>query len=193
MDKMLEALTLGVNLQHNEQLKEDPASYAVIGIIKQLSSALMLRKRGLENIAQELFEKCEEEAREAGLPEFRLPPLIYLQNIAASQQKGSWEYSEEIAHTFEQYETDILGIGIFDEFNLMTRNHSHFSQENLDWLKTKTQMLENRLEEAYNLLSEATTLHFHTLGILLLNKTIARALGSSRYFRRDVTSRLSSR
>ncbi|MDW3651356.1 MAG: hypothetical protein R8P61_30035 [Bacteroidia bacterium] len=162
LEKMQETLILGVNLQNNNVLKEDPAAYEVVRIIKQISSALMLRKRGLEDIARELFEKCEHQAEEAGLPEFRLPPLIYLQNIAASRQKGTWEYSGEIAKTLEQYETDVLGIGIFDEFNLKTRNHSHFSEEVIEWLREKTKQLEKRLEVAYTLRT-----HYFYLNLLV--------------------------
>ncbi|MEM6804781.1 MAG: hypothetical protein AAF696_25510, partial [Bacteroidota bacterium] len=161
-DKILETLSLGINLQNNEEFKEDPSAYAVIRILKQLSAALMLRKRGLGDLAQDIFEKCEKEADEAGLPEYRLPPLIYLQNIAASRLKGNWEYSDKISHSLEQYQTDIMGIGIFDEFNLMTRNHSYFSPENLSWLKEKIRLLENRLEQAYTLRS-----HYFFLNLLV--------------------------
>ncbi|MEL6253571.1 MAG: hypothetical protein AAFR87_16300 [Bacteroidota bacterium] len=162
LEKMQETLTLGVNLQNNNELKEDPAAYEVVRIIKQMSSALMLRKRGLEDIAREIFEKCEHQAEEAGLPEFRLPPLIYLQNIAASRQKGTWEYSGEIENTLRQYETDVMGIGVFDEFNLKTRSHSHFSEELIDWLKEKTQHLEERLEAYYTLRT-----HYFYLNLLV--------------------------
>lgn len=149
LEKMQETLSLTINLQNNDTFQEDPAAYEVIAILKQLIYALMLRKRGLEEIAREIFEKCEEKAFSAGLPEFRLPPLIYLQNISASQQSGAWEYSGEIQNTLNQYETDILGIGIFDEFNLRTRTHVRMDQEHLNWLHEKIDLLETRLRQHY--------------------------------------------
>lgn len=162
LEKMQETLSLSINLQNNTQLQEDPAAYEVISIIKKLSAALMLRKRGLEDIAREIFEKCELEAKSAGLPEFRLPSLLYLQNLSPRHPKGNSPYTREIDLTLSQYQTDIVGIGVFDEFTLLTRKHSHFGKEQISWLLEKTTLLGEELEKSYTVRT-----HYFYLNLLV--------------------------
>lgn len=150
MEKMLETLSLSVNFHNNPAFKDDPAAFETINLQKNIIYATLLRRRGLEGLAKEILEKCVKQADDMSLPEFKLQALIYLRNFSVSEQEVAWQYKIQIEEAQTQYQTDILGAGIFDEFRVLKADKSSGDQPKLKFLEEKTQLLEDRLNECYS-------------------------------------------
>lgn len=150
IDKLYEGLSLSVSLQNHPALKDDPQGFAPVKLQKQLLYAQILIKRGLENLAFELLEKVNEQARQLHLPEFRLQALIYLRSLAAAHHESVATYHQEIEEVMAAYEVDIKGVGLLDDFNVLTRKQSVYDRAIIDWLEGHTQYFKEELERAYS-------------------------------------------
>lgn len=160
LEKMLETLSLSVNFQNNPIFREDPAAFEAINLQKNLISAFLLRRRGLEEQAREILEKCAKTAEDLALPEYKLLALINLRNFSSSEKEVVWSYKQEIEDSLEQFHTDIIGSGIFDEFRVLQADSTSGDEEKEAYLTQKTLELEQRLDKMYSARS-----HYYYLAI----------------------------
>ena len=147
-DKMLETLSLSVNLKNNPVFKEDPSAFKGIELKKQLSYAHLLRRRGLSFVAENVLEKCVKTAEEWDQPEVKLEALIQLRNLSQNADSVRKVYNPAIENALQKYSTAILGVGFFDE----VRSHlpNHLDTEMLNFLTEKTSYLEHALGKTYS-------------------------------------------
>ncbi|MEZ4826176.1 MAG: hypothetical protein R3C61_07755 [Bacteroidia bacterium] len=160
LEKMLETLSLSVNFHNNPVFREDPAAFEAINLQKNLIYAFLLRRRGLEEQAREILEKCAKTAEEHAFPEYKLLALINLRNFSSSEKEVVWSYKQEIEDAFEQFHTDIIGSGIFDEFRVLQADSTSGDEEKESYLTQKTLELEQRLDKMYSARS-----HYYYLAI----------------------------
>ena len=149
LEKMLETMSLSINFHNNPTFKDDPSAFEAIKIQKNLIYAFLLRRRGLDEPAREILEKCAKVSEELSLPEYRLLALINLRNFSDSQKDVVWSYKQEIETALKQFETDIIGSGIWDEFRILSDSTSRDHVKET-FLEEKTLELEKRLEVAYS-------------------------------------------
>jgi hypothetical protein len=152
LEKMLETLSLSINFQNNPAFLEDSPSFEAIELQKNLMYATLLRRRGIEDLAREILLKCVKKAEDLNLPESKLQALVHLRNFSVSQEDVSSLYKQEINDALAQYETDILAVGIFDEYRVKTR-HAFNTQEKIDFLKENIGELEAQLSACYSVRS----------------------------------------
>jgi tetratricopeptide (TPR) repeat protein len=150
LEKMLEALSLSVNLQNNPQVKEDPAGFAVIEIQKELTHAVLLRRRGLDELARELLEACVKRAGDLDLPELRLLALVYLHSFSTDKQAVGGSLFEDIHATLERYRTDILCSSAWDEFRVLESGRTGGEQQQLGFFSHRLPVLRERLDTYYS-------------------------------------------
>lgn len=150
VEKMLETLTLSINFQNNPTFKEDPAAFEAINLQKHLIYAFLLRRRGLEEHAREILEKCVKLAEELSFPEYKLMALISLRNFSSSEREVVWSFRQEIDDSLEQFRTDIIGSGIFDEFRVLRADSTSPDKSKETFLEEKTLELEERLDKMYS-------------------------------------------
>ncbi|MDX2249967.1 MAG: hypothetical protein SF052_24495 [Bacteroidia bacterium] len=160
LEKMLETLSLSVNFQNNPAFREDPAAFEAINLQKNLIYAFLLRRRGLEEQAREILEKCAKMAEDLSFPEYKLLALINLRNFSSSEKEVVWSYKQEIEDSLEQFRTDVIGSGIFDEFRVLQADSTSGDEEKEAYLTQKTLELEQRLDKMYSARS-----HYYYLAI----------------------------
>lgn len=151
LEKLLETLSLSINFHNNPAFKEDPVAFETVNLHKQMSYALLLRRRGLDTLALEYFNKVLKRAGEAGLPEFRLGALVNLRNQASTRQELIHTYNREINEALEAFRTDIQGSGYMEEFRTMTMHQAAFNDETQAFLAESLPLLEERLADHYSL------------------------------------------
>ncbi len=147
-EKMMEVLTLDVNLTHNPEIQDDLATFIPVRLNKQLLNAFVLHKRGLGDYAREILENCIEEADSWDIPELKLMALIQLRNMSCSREKVLEEYTQLIQTALQQFETDIMGIGYMDELRVVLPQPAN--EELIQRLEQYTIQLEKRLDEVYS-------------------------------------------
>jgi hypothetical protein len=147
LEKMLETLSLSINFHNNPTFKEDPASYQTIALLKDYIYALFLRRRGLENLALELLEKCYLNAEAYSLPEYQLLALASMRSLMGSWKQNRHDFGAEIEMALRKYESDLQAGGAFEHFRDLTAMHPAFDQEKIDFLETETSKLADRLED----------------------------------------------
>lgn len=152
LEKMLETLSLSINFQNNPAFLEDSPAFEAIELQKNLMYATLLRRRGIEDLAREILLKCVKKAEDLNLPESKLQALVHLRNFSVSPEDVSSHYKQEISEAMAQFETDILSVGIFDEYRVKTR-HAFNTQEKIDFLKENIQELEKQLAKCYSVRS----------------------------------------
>lgn len=152
LEKMLETLSLSINFDNNPEFKEDSPAFEAIELQKNLMYATLLRRRGIEDLAREVLLKCVKKAEDLNLPESKLQALVHLRNFSVSQEDVGSNYKQDIETALRQYETDIMGVGIFDEYRVQTR-HAFNTQEKLAFLTDNISMLEAQLKKSYSVRS----------------------------------------
>ncbi|MDX1905969.1 MAG: hypothetical protein SF053_02980 [Bacteroidia bacterium] len=149
-ERMTETLSLSINFQNNPEIKEDPAAYASISLHKDLIYAMLLLRRGLEDMARELLTDCVDRATAYDLPEFRLQALLFLQGLSQSRDEVTFKYRAEIDQTQAQYQTDIQGLGIWNEFRIMQSHKTSGDDQREVFIREKMTLLEQRLAAHYS-------------------------------------------
>ncbi len=149
MEKMLESLMLSVNMQNNPAYQEDPTALEHVNLHKNMIYASLLRRRGLDTIAEEILQKSAETAAYLRLPEVQIQAAVSLRNIS-SKESEMWTYKQEIDKYIKQMETDVFGAGLFDEFRVVRTDKTSHSKENVDFLDHALNALEVKLENAYS-------------------------------------------
>jgi tetratricopeptide (TPR) repeat protein len=114
------------------------------------SQAMLLRRRGLSDLAEELLEKIEKQADIQGIPEGKILALLQLRNLSSSSQDVGWKLKKEIEEAIDQYKQDILAAGYFDEFRVLHSGKTSSDPEKISFLKEATQRLEKELENTYS-------------------------------------------
>lgn len=150
LERMLDVLTLSINLHGNPIYKEDPPLLETVQIFKMYSQAMLLRRRGLGELAQELLEKIAKQAELQGIPEGKLLALLQMRNLSSSAQDVGWKLKIEIEEAIDQYKQDILAAGYFDEFRVIYSGKTSSDPEKINFLKESTQQLEKELEKTYS-------------------------------------------
>ncbi|MEM7658408.1 MAG: hypothetical protein AAF399_19935 [Bacteroidota bacterium] len=150
LDKMLETLSLSINLQNNPTIKADPAAFASIQLYKDMTAAWLLRRRGMGKLAGELLKSCLKEADAADLPEFSLLALVQLRNLSRSESEVVNDLTPAIQESQAQFATDLMGIEVFDLFRVKSANQSVLKDESIAFFEERLKELENRLDEAYS-------------------------------------------
>jgi len=117
-EKMLETLSLSINLSNNPDIQEDLPAFAFINLNKHLTSAIILKRKGLVEEAREILESCIEEAEAWDLPEIKLLALIQLRTISSCKKEILEHYTPDIQSTLQQFELDILSAGYMDELRV---------------------------------------------------------------------------
>lgn len=175
MEKILETLMLSVNFQNNPAYQEDPAAFESIDLLKNLTYAHLLRRRGLDHAAEEILRDCVQQATQLQLPEIKVQALAHLRNIATSEQE-MWGMRRDIELGLRQYESDLMGVGYFDEFRALRAEKTSQEQSTIEYLQHNCKVLEDRLEEAYS-----TRAHYY---YLLLRQYLHELLQESTELRR---------
>lgn len=144
-EKMLEVITLSINFQNNPRIKEDPEAFQVLQVQKMVLYANFLKRRGLVDLSNDLFEKAARSAEELGDQVERLTSLISLQNSVKSLDTFREELTPQVNEAREMLLSDVQAIQIFDEFRLLRGSRSSVIGEELDFLENKITELEERL------------------------------------------------
>ena len=150
MERILDVLTLSINLQGNPIYKEDPPLLETVQIFKMYSQARLLRRRGLGFLAEELLEKIAKQSETQGIPEGKILALLQLRNISTSPQDVGWKLKLGIEEAIDQYKQDILAAGFFDEFRVIHSGRTSSDPEKVQFLQDATSQLEKELESTYS-------------------------------------------
>lgn len=151
-ERMMETMTLSVNLQNNPTVKEDPAQMAIISMQKMLSHAILLRTRGLYEQARDQLQKALQLAREHGNPEIEVQCLAHLCNLATSLDEVHDLYRPHTMRALEAYRTDLIGLGIMTEYRLLGRADRLQEDESVaETLAEQALVLEDRIAHHYTL------------------------------------------
>jgi tetratricopeptide (TPR) repeat protein len=161
LDRMLDLLSLSINLQGNPSYKEDPPLLELVQIYKLYSQALLLRRRGLDDLASELLQRIEKQAELLGLPEAQLMAALQLRNLSSSRQEVGLRFKGEIEKALQEYGQDITGAGYFDEFRVIHADRTSSTPEKIEFLEKASQELEALLAEGYSLRA-----HYYYLNLL---------------------------
>jgi hypothetical protein len=129
---------------------------------KNYISAIMLRRRGLGDISEDLLKKALKQAEELSYPEAKLMTLLQLRTLSASKQEVGWNYKIEIEKALRQYENDIIGVGYYDDFRVNHADKSSTAQEAIEDLTNATNHLEQLLENEYSVRT-----HYFFLSLLV--------------------------
>ena len=186
LEKMLETISLSINFHNNPAFKDDRAAFEAINIQKNLIYAFLLRRRGLDDQAREILEKCAKVSEELSLPEYRLLALINLRNFSSSRQDVVWSYKQEIESSLEQFKTDIIGSGIFDEFRILSDSTSRDNAKE-SFLAEKILELEERLEKAYSARS-----HYYYLTMKVFHHEFCKEFAQARVLLEEMIDLLQS-
>lgn len=160
LEKMLETLSLSINFHNNPAFKEDPATSGAIEVIKDIVYSMLLRRRGLRELSEEILQKCVKRAEELGLPELKLQALIYLRNTSNSGKSVVEIYKPAIAQALQEFETDITGVGVFDEFRVLKGETTSNDRKLIAFLEQKVQEVEGRLAVCYG-----ARAHYYSLSL----------------------------
>lgn len=145
-ERMLEVLTLSINFQNNPKIKEDPEAFQILQVQKTILHANFLKRRGLVDLSNDLFEKAAKLSEESGSQVERLIALISLQNSVKSLEDFREQLNPQIVDAREKLWSDILAIQIYDEFRLIRGSRSSVVEEELAFLEKSIQELEERLK-----------------------------------------------
>ncbi|GAB4403525.1 MAG: hypothetical protein OHK0039_02820 [Bacteroidia bacterium] len=162
-EKVLETLSLSINFYNNPAFTEDPAAFASIDLHKQMIYANLLRRRGLEELAREAYEKVVEQATLYAVPEFRLQALLTLRNLSHSFEEQQGRLKVEIDAALEAYRTDIIGSGINEGFQALSRGNASITPELRTVLNDAIEELSARLAMHYSLRA-----HYYLLNLRLV-------------------------
>ncbi|MEM6261440.1 MAG: hypothetical protein AAGI38_02955 [Bacteroidota bacterium] len=121
-DRLLDVLTLSVNLNHQAGRKEDEAGFNTISFFRTFTHALMLRQRGLNEEAEELLLGALKQAEEMKRSDARLLVLSQLRNLSDEHEKVSGAYRSQVEDALKAYGFELAGMGYTDEFRTLTSN-----------------------------------------------------------------------
>lgn len=161
LECMLETLSLSFNFQNNPLFKEDPPAFRSLMLKKELGYAILLKRRGLTSLAEDLLQKCVNQAEKWDLPEVKLEALIQLRNLSRCPEMIKKTFSAEIRQTLASYETAIMGAGFFDEMRATLPGE--MLPQQVSYLSEKASFLEKRLQRAYS-----ARAHYYQLCMQLL-------------------------
>ncbi len=178
IERMMEVLSLSINLENNPVIREDHAGYAAIDIQKQLVYAVLLRRRGLYDMAKEAYQKCVRDAEDCGLPELQLQALIGLRNMAATRSVAEVNHFEElIQDAFHTFETDLTASLIFDTFQAHLQESGGSADQATYYLQENVSKVEEALSVHYS-----PRAHFYHLSLLITqfqtNRQYAQAMSA---------------
>ena len=146
LERMMEVMTLSVNLNNNQVVKEDPSHMAIINMQKMLSYAVLMRIRGLYDLARDLLEKTRQMAREHGNPEIEVQCIAHLCNLSTSLEEVNEQHRPDMADALETYRSDLMGLGLMAEYRLMARGDRLTDDHQFaDFLDKQADDLEHRL------------------------------------------------
>ena len=175
LDRILDVLTLSINLDGNAAFKEDPPALEQIHLFKAYTHAMLMRRRGLDNIAEELLQKALKQAETLSLPEGKLLSMIYLRNLSTSAQDVRWTYKKALNTAIQQYENDIIGVGFSDEFRVLHSEKSSGDPEKIAFLREATSELELRLQKEYSVRT-----HYYYLSMMVATHELTHNLEAGR-------------
>lgn len=148
LERMLEVMTLNVNLTNNKVVKKDPSRMAIISMQKMLSYAALLHIRGLYQLERELVEKTQKMAREHGYPEIEVQCAAYQCNLTDSLEELEQEYQPAMYQALEAYRSDLMALDMMTEYRLLGRgDRLHDDTKVAELLTERTQKLERRLTQ----------------------------------------------
>ncbi|WNJ21106.1 hypothetical protein [Pontibacter sp. G13] len=116
LERMYESLTLSVNFSYNPSYLEDPAAFESIKLYKQLEYAQVLRQKGLYDLAEEVLEKCIQQAKSSSMPEFQLKALLLRRSMSNGNNQERQTLTDEIQQTLAQYVADLKVVGKYEEY-----------------------------------------------------------------------------
>ncbi len=169
LERILDVLTLSINLHGNPIYKEDPPLVEVVQIFKMYSQAMLLRRRGLNELAEELLEKIDKQSELQGIPEGKILALVQLRNMSSSPQAVGWKLKSEIEEAIAQYQRDIIAAGYFDEFRVLYSSKTSSDPEKVTFLRKATAELESLLESKYSVRT-----HYYYLDMLVSLHSLLR-------------------
>lgn len=181
MEKMLETLSLSINFYNNPNYKDDPAAFGPIELRKDIIYAMLLRRRGLDPLAQEILKKCIKKAEHLALPEFKLQALIHLRNMSHSEKEVLEEYKQAIDEALRAFETDVIGVGIFDEMRILKGLKSSNDLKYLALLEKAIEGLDQQLNRCY---SERS--YFYALNLKIRHQESLRNYEQSKRLLREL-------
>lgn len=149
LEKMLETLSLSINFHNNPIFKNDPNASGSIEILKELTYGMILRRRGVQILAKEIFEKCVKRAEALNLPEYKILALMHLQNISTSE-KELRAFGPKIKLAVKQFETDIKGGSIYDEYRILNTERTSKDANVIDFFNEKLPALKKQLDTCYS-------------------------------------------
>ncbi|MEM6631933.1 MAG: hypothetical protein AAF694_19810 [Bacteroidota bacterium] len=147
-EKMLESLCISAHQSTRNTGRGDFPGIANIGLHFNLITAILLRKKGLREHSESMLAGCIDTAEELGLPEVKLLALVHARSISVSPETVRTTYKEDINHTFQQLQSDIIGIGYLDEIRVSLPQPAN--SEMIAQLEQYTQSLQLQLEQAYS-------------------------------------------
>lgn len=168
-ERMMEVLSLSINLENNPVVRDDHAAYVAIEIQKQLAYAALLRRRGLNDLSQEVYHKCLKQAKASGFPEHELAALVGLRNIAVSHSPTEVKaFGLKISESLRAFETDLVASEVFDTFQSYLLEAGGAYESAAEYLDNNISKVEEALSNAYSPRG-----HYYHL-ILLISKHQAK-------------------
>lgn len=162
LERMLDVLSFSVNLQNHPLSKEDPVVIAKTQFYKHFLAALLVRKRGLNDLANELAQKALHQSESLDYPEGKLlclPLLASYQSARGKPVKALWD---GMWKAMEQYQNDLAGLGFIEEYRARFAGHSGNESEWGEFLDEALENLQERLEKQYS-----NRTHYYYLSLLL--------------------------
>lgn len=181
LDRILDVLTLSINLNDNPAFKEDPPALEQIHLFKSYIHAMLMRRRGLDKIADELLQKALKQAELLSLPEGKLLTITQLRNMSTSVQDVRWAYKASLDTALRQYENDMVSVGFLDEFRVMHAEKSSGDPEKIAFLREATAALEARLQTEYSVRT-----HYYYLSMMVTLHELSHDLDAGRQVLREL-------
>lgn len=166
MDRMFDVLSLSVNLQNHPLVKEDPSVVAKVQLYKHFLASLLVKKRGLNDLAHELAQKVRTQSEALDYPEGLLLSLPFIASHKAAKGKPVKALWDVVDHAILQFKNDLTSLGFFEEYRALYSGHSGKDQERIEFLNGATKDIQLRLEEAYSSRS-----HYYYLHLLMEKAT----------------------
>ena len=160
LEKILEVLSLCAGFRYKNT--DNPSFSDYLYIQKQLTYVSLLHHRGLNQLAKEILQKCVRKSQEAGFHELSLWGLVYLRKISNSKDEVLWHYARAIEQIRNQLDSDLMGMRLFDEYNVLFSIPAYFEQKEEDWLTDKINQLEIQLDTVYSIRA-----HYYYLSLLV--------------------------
>ncbi|MFK7970699.1 MAG: hypothetical protein AB8F95_10040 [Bacteroidia bacterium] len=162
LDRMLDVLSLSINLQNHPMAKEDPLVIAKTHIFKNFLASFLVRKRGLSDLSDELAQKVINQSEALDYPEGLLLSIPIIASSQATQGKPVRALWDTIESSTQQYKNDLVGLGLFEEYRARFAGHSGKEEECLNFLDSAIEDIQQRLEETYS-----SRAHYYFLNLLV--------------------------